>query len=189
MPRARRHDEARRGFCDETRGRDRHGHRFLDRQQHPGGARLAARGQVRHRARREVRRARLPLPGARRATARLGEHGPAQGAALHGSRRRLELHRHGAGHPRRRASSPATSSTSAPASSWAPAAPRRAPSCAPPTSRARRTPRRSARSRCPRACARAPRRRWPPPSRSRASTIRSRRPAPPRRTASATPPS
>ena len=62
-----------RGWLDETRGRHRHGHRFLDRKQHPGSAGLAARGQVRHRARREIRRARFPLPGARRAARSTGK--------------------------------------------------------------------------------------------------------------------
>ena len=46
----------------------------------------------------------------------------------------------------------------------------------------------SARSRCRRRCRRPPRRRSPPGSRSRASTIRSRRPARPPTIASATPP-
>ena len=100
---ARRHDECEERFADETRGRDRHGGRVLDREQHPGGAGLAARGQVRHRARRPIRRARLSLPGARRGEPRMGADDPAQAAALHGGRHRLELHRHGPGHPRRRA--------------------------------------------------------------------------------------
>ena len=51
----------------ETCGRHRDGHRVLDRKLHPGGAGLPARGQVRHRPGGEIRRARLPLPGARRA--------------------------------------------------------------------------------------------------------------------------
>ena len=58
--------------CNETRGRDRHGHRLLDRQQHPGSAGLAAGGQVRDRARRQICRAWLSLPGARRRESRMG---------------------------------------------------------------------------------------------------------------------
>ena len=86
------------------------------------------------------------------------------------------------------ASRTATSPTSAPASSWARAARRRAPSSRPPTSPARTTaPSASARSPCRRRCRRPHRRRLPPGSRSTASTIRSRRPARPRRIASATP--
>ncbi len=67
-------------------------------------------------------------------------HGRPARDALHGRRRRLELRRHGAGDPRCRARAKATSPTSAPASSWARAARRRAPSSRPPTSRARRAP-------------------------------------------------
>ena len=54
----------------ETGRRHRDGHRLVHRQQHPGSAGEPARGEVRHLARRQIRRARLPLPGARRADAR-----------------------------------------------------------------------------------------------------------------------
>ena len=91
----------------------------------------------------------------------------------------------------RRSATPASrrpkSPTSAPASSWARAGRRPAPSSRAPTSPAARAPSASARSRCRRRCRRPPRRRSPPGSRSRASTIRSRRPARPPTIASATP--
>ena len=48
----------------------------------------------------QLRRARLPLPGARRADARSGRHGRPPRHALPRRRRRLEPRRHGAGDPR-----------------------------------------------------------------------------------------
>ena len=54
-------------------------------------------------ARREICRARLPLPGARRADARSGRRGRSSRHAVPRRRRRLESRRHGAGDPRRRA--------------------------------------------------------------------------------------
>ena len=54
----------------EAGRRHRDGHRLIDRQQHPGSSGEPARGQVRHFARRQICRARLSLPGARRAHAR-----------------------------------------------------------------------------------------------------------------------
>ena len=53
-------------------------------------------------ARRAIRRARLPLPGARRADARSGRRGRPPRHALSRPRRGLESRRHGAGDPRRR---------------------------------------------------------------------------------------
>ena len=177
------------GSADETGGRDRHGHRFLDRQQHPGGACLAAGRQVRHRraprnmpssasaarctaSRSSTGRRMVPRKPSRFMEAGVGWNYIAMDQAIRDAgleagdvvneRTGIIM---GSGGPSTRAI----------------VARRR-------RRRARRTPRRSARSRCRRACARALRRRWRPPSRSRAPTIRSPRPARPRRTASATPP-
>ena len=86
----------------EAGRRHRDGHRLVDRQQHPGSAGEPARGQVRHFARRQIRRARLPLPGARRAHARRRGGGRPPRHALPRRRRGLEPRRHGAGDPRRR---------------------------------------------------------------------------------------
>ena len=137
-------------------------------------------------ARRQVRRARLPLPGARRADARsprtwsTAARCASMAAAPPGITSRWI--RRSATPGSRRATSP----TTAPASSWARAGPRRAPSWRRPTPRAARGRSASARSRCRRRCPRPRRRRSPPGSRSAASTIRSPRPARPRTTASAT---
>ena len=62
---------------------------------------VAPRGALGDRARREICRARLPLPGARRADARHREHDRPQGGALHGRRHGLELRRHEPGDPGR----------------------------------------------------------------------------------------
>ena len=108
----------------EAGRRHRDGHRLIHRQQHPGSAGEPARGQVRHRARRQVCRARLPLPGARRADARSGRSRStaarcaSSAAAPPGTTSPWS----------RRSATPASktarSRTSAPASSWARAGPR-----------------------------------------------------------------
>ena len=85
---------------DEAGGRHRDGHRLVHRQQHAGSAGVAARSQVRHRARRQICRARLPLPGARRADARPERIRRSPRHALSRRRCRLEPRRHGAGDPR-----------------------------------------------------------------------------------------
>ena len=110
---------------------------------------------------RQICRARLPLPGARRAEARLGGHGRPQALRFHGRAALPGTISPWSRPSAIRASRRTTSPTSAPGSSWARAAPRPGPSSRPPIPRARRAPRRSARSRCRRPCARPTRRRWP----------------------------
>ena len=139
-------------------------------------------------ARRELRRARLPLPGARRADARprgrasTGAPCASTAAAPPGTMSRWIRRSATPG------SSRARSPTSAPASSWARAAPRPAPSSRPPTSTRTKGPKRVGPFAVPKAMsldrlgdARRP------GSRSRASAIRSPRPARPPTIASATP--
>ena len=75
------------------------------------------------RPRRQIRRAWLPISGARRADARRQRGGRPPRHALSRRRRGLEPRRHGAGDPRRRARTTRNLATNAPGSSWAPAAP------------------------------------------------------------------
>ena len=138
-PHRRRNEEGR----DEAGRRHGHGHRVLDRQQHAGGARLAARGAVRHR---RAPRTTPSSASAARCTAR--RHSTPTTMI---DRRAMRFHGGGtawnhvamdqaiqdAG-PRARA----TSRTSAPASSWARAVRRRAPSSRRPTSPATKGPKR-----------------------------------------------
>ena len=136
---------------------------------------------------RGLREIRLPLPGARRAHLNPEELVDRRAMRFHGAGHGLEPCGDGSGHRRLRASRPKTSPTSAPASSWARAAPPPGPSSKPPTSPAKRAPSASAPSRCRRRCPRPPPRRSRPGSRSRASTTRSPPPARPPTIASATP--
>ena len=145
------------GASDETRRRHRHGDRLQHRQQHPGGAGLAARGPLGHR--RAPTSTSSSASAARCTASRKLDweaHGAAQAQAVHEYRHGLELHRHGSGDPRFRPRGQGRLPTSAPASSWARAARRPSRSSRPPIPRATQAaPRRSARSRCPRRCARA----------------------------------
>ena len=139
-----------------------------------------------HRAGGEVRGAGLPLPGARRAAARVGEHGAAQGEALHGGGRRLELHRHGPGDPRRRPRAHRRRQRAHRHHHG-----RRRPLDPRHRARGRRDAREGPEEGRPLRGAQGHvlgslRRAGDRASRSRAPTIPSRRPAPPRRTASAT---
>ena len=121
----------------------------------------------------EYAAARLPLPGPRRADARSVRGARPPHHPLHGQGRGLELHRHAAGDRRCRASRRATSRIRAPASSWARAAPRPAPSSKPPTSPARKGPKRIGPLAVPKAMSSTASATLATPSASRASTTRS----------------
>jgi len=130
----------------------------------------------------------LPLPGARRAPPLdPSESVDRRAMRFLGGRRRLEPRRHGAGDPRRRPPKRPTFPMSAPASSWARAGRRPAPSLRARILRAAKVPSASDRSRSRKRCRRQPRDASRPGSRSRASTIRSPRPARLPTTASAMP--
>ena len=172
---------------DETGRRHRDGHRLVDRQQHPGGAGLAcARPSPGIIARRRIRRARLPLPGARRADARSGRVVDRRAMRFLGggaawNHVAMEQAIRDAGLEESDISNPRTGIIMG---SGGPST--RTIVEAADTAREKGARSASVRSRCRRRCRRPPRRRSPPGSRSRASTIRSRRPARPRTTASAT---
>ena len=118
------------------------GHRLVHRKQHPGSAASLHEAKSGNHARGEICRTRLPLAGAGRADARSGRRDRSPRDALPRRGRGVESHRDGAGDPGFRAGARATSPTTEPASSWAPADRRRAPSWKPPTSPARKGPKR-----------------------------------------------
>ena len=153
----------------EAGRRHRDGHRLIHRQQHPGSAGEPARGQVRHLARRQIRRARLPLPGARRADARSG-----RGRSIAARCASSAAARRGTTSPWSRRSATPGSRTSDISNertgiimgSGGPST-RAIVEAADITAQARARSA-SGRSRCRRRCRRPPRRRSPPGSRSRA---------------------
>ena len=144
------------------------GYRLVHRKQHPGSACEPSRGEVRNHARGQICRARLPLPGAGRARRSIRPASSTGARCASSAKARPGIMSRWSRRSRIPASSRRTFPISAPASSWAPADRRRAPSSRPPTSPAPRGRSGSGRSRCRRRCRRPRRRRSPPGSRSRA---------------------
>ena len=139
---------------DETRGRHRHGHRLVHRQQCRGGDAIPARREVRHRRGGGLYAAGLPLPGAWQPQDRSGCDGGPPRPPLPGRRRRLLLGGDEPGHRRCRPERKGhLQSAHRPDRGLGRAlAPR--PSSPPPTSPAipPRAPSASGPSRCPRRC-------------------------------------